>query len=134
MVGGPERRQNMADIVVVHAADREVADGGATSGMIREQAVADEGVWVGLVKAAPQRPSGWHHHGEYDTYFYVMGGQIRMEFGPDGSKAIEAGPGDFVHVPNNVVHREVNPSDEEASIILTRVGTGPPVINVEGPQ
>ena len=124
----------MSDIEVIRASDRVVADADATSGMVREQAVAEDGLWVGLVRAAPQKPSGWHHHGDYDTYFYVDAGTIRMEFGPGGTQVIEAGPGDFVHVPKNAVHREVNSADHEAAIILMRVGSGAPVVNVEGPD
>jgi uncharacterized RmlC-like cupin family protein len=56
-----------------------------------------------------------------------------MEFGPGGTKVVDAGPGDFVHVPKGLIHREVNPTDEEGAIILVRVGSGPPVVNVEGP-
>jgi uncharacterized RmlC-like cupin family protein len=124
----------MTEIRVIQSNQREVAAGDATTGVVREQAVAGEGVWVGLVRAAPDRPSGWHHHGDYDTYFYVQSGQMRMEFGPNGSQIVEAGPGDFVHVPRHLIHREVNPSPDEASVILMRVGTGPPVVNVPGPQ
>jgi uncharacterized RmlC-like cupin family protein len=57
-----------------------------------------------------------------------------MEFGPDGMNHVEAGSGDFVHVPRGVVHRERNPALEEGAVILFRVGTGPAVINVEGPD
>jgi uncharacterized RmlC-like cupin family protein len=57
-----------------------------------------------------------------------------MEFGPDGARHVEASPGDFVHVPRGVVHRERNPALEEGSVILFRVGTGPAVINVDGPE
>jgi uncharacterized RmlC-like cupin family protein len=123
----------MSDVRVIKAADREVSEADATSGMVREQVVSSEGVWVGLVRAAPGRPSGWHHHGDNDTYFYVQSGQVRMEFGLGGEKAIEAEPGDFVHVPRQVVHREVNTADEEGAIILVRVGSGRPVVNVDGP-
>ena len=123
----------MTEIRVVHAAEREVATADATSGVVREQAVAGDGVWAGLVRTAPGRSSGWHHHGDYNTYFYVVAGKVRMEFGPGGTHVVEAGPGDFVHVPNGIVHREVNPADEEGTLILVRVGSGPPVVNVEGP-
>lgn len=123
----------MADIKVVKAEERQIAQADATTGMVREQAVANEGVWVGLVRTAPNRPSGWHHHGDYDTYFYVQSAKVRMEFGPGGEEAVEAGPGDFVHVPKRVIHREVNPANEAGSVILVRVGSGPPVVNVEGP-
>lgn len=102
--------------------------------MVREQAVAGDGVWVGEVRTAPQQPSGWHHHGDYDTYVYVRSGQVRFESGPVGSQIVEAGPGDFVHVPKRVIHREANPAETQGSIILVRVGSGPPVVNVEGPE
>jgi uncharacterized RmlC-like cupin family protein len=88
---------------------------------------------VGEVRTSPQRPSGWHHHGDYDTYIYVKAGQIRFESGPSGVDVVEAGQGDFVHVPQQVIHREVNPADSEGSLILVRVGSGSPVVNVEGP-
>lgn len=123
----------MSEIRAIRPDGRIVAEADATSGMIREQALSDDGVWVGEVKTAPQRPSGWHHHGEYDTYIYVRSGQIRFEFGPEGTRVVEANPGDFVHVPQRVVHREVNPAAGEGSVILVRVGNGPPVINVDGP-
>lgn len=123
----------MADITVVTAGERNVSEADATTGMVREQAVANEGAWAGLVRTAPNRPSGWHHHGDYDTYIYVQSGELRLEFGPGGEKVVEAAPGDFAHVPKHVIHREVNPADEEGAIILVRVGTGPPVVNVEGP-
>jgi uncharacterized RmlC-like cupin family protein len=123
----------MSEIRVIRPDGRVVAEADATTGMIREQAVSDDGVWVGEVRTAPQRPSGWHHHGEYDTYVYVRTGLIRFEFGPDGATVVEASPGDFVHVPQRVVHREVNPAAAEGSLILVRVGNGPPVINVDGP-
>lgn len=123
----------MADINVVKAEERQIAEADATTGMVREQAMANEEVWAGLVRTAPNRPSGWHHHGDYDTYFYVQSARMRMEFGPGGEKVVDAGPGDFVHVPKHVIHREVNRADEEGALILVRVGSGPPVVNVEGP-
>lgn len=129
-----DQREGMATIKLIKAADRHVSEADATSGMVREQAVADEAVWVGLVRTAPQRPSGWHHHGDYDTFIYVLSGKVGFEFGPNGSETVEASPGDFVHVPKGVVHREVNPVAEEGSIVLFRTGSGPPVINVDGPE
>jgi uncharacterized RmlC-like cupin family protein len=56
-----------------------------------------------------------------------------MEFGPGGSEVVEAGPGDFLHVPKGAIHREGNPADEESHIIVVRAGRGPSVINVDGP-
>lgn len=123
----------MTRIELIKAKDREVSGADATTGMVRETAVSQDGVWAGLVRTAPQRPSGWHHHGDYDTYFYVQSGKIRMEFGPNGTEAIVAEPGDFVHVPKRLIHREVNPDDRDGAVVLVRVGNGPPVTNVDGP-
>jgi len=56
-----------------------------------------------------------------------------MEFGPEGTERLEAGPGDFVYVAPRAVHREANPTDAESHVIVVRAGEGPPVINVDGP-
>ncbi|HKZ21500.1 MAG TPA: cupin domain-containing protein [Acidimicrobiia bacterium] len=124
----------MDPIKVVRAEERVVSEADATSGMVREEAFSAEGVWAGLVRTAPLRPSGWHHHGDYDTYVYVTSGKLLFEFGADGADVVEAGPGDFVHVPKHVVHRESNPSSEPGIVSLVRTGSGPPVINVDGPR
>jgi uncharacterized RmlC-like cupin family protein len=60
-------------------------------------------------------------------------GALLMEFGPGGSSAVEAGPGDFVYVSKGAVHRESNPSAEPADIIVVRAGSGESTINVDGP-
>jgi uncharacterized RmlC-like cupin family protein len=56
-----------------------------------------------------------------------------MEFGPGGEVVVDAGPGDFVFVPKGAIHREGNPTDEESHLVVVRAGTGPAVVNVEGP-
>jgi uncharacterized RmlC-like cupin family protein len=77
--------------------------------------------------------SGWHHHAGYESTIYVISGALRMEFGPDGTQSFEAGPGDFVFVGKEVVHRESNPSGEVSQIVVVRAGEGEPVVNVDGP-
>lgn len=116
---------------LVRPADR--VEGERTSGMTREQAIAIDGMWAGLVRTEAQMTTGWHHHADYDTSIYVVDGRLRMEFGPAGSEVVEAGPGDFLHVPKGAIHREGNPADEESHIIVVRAGRGPAVINVDGP-
>ena len=111
----------------------ERSEGDPTSGMIREEAVATDGMWAGLVRTAVGMVSGWHHHGEYETAIYVVTGTLHMEFGPGGADTLDGLPGDFLHVAPGAIHRESNPSDEESHIIVVRSGTGPPVINVDGP-
>jgi uncharacterized RmlC-like cupin family protein len=119
-------------VVLITAGDRRDAD--PTPGMVREQAIAVEGLWAGLVRTEAKMTSGWHHHGDHDTAIYVLDGVIRIEFGPAGQDVIEAGPGDFIHVPKDVIHRESNPSDHDSRIVVVRAGSGPTTINVDGPQ
>lgn len=112
--------------------DRGLAD--PTPGMVREQAVSTDGLWSGFVRTDPGMVSGWHHHGDHDTSIFVVEGSLRMEFGPAGSSVIEAGAGDFVHVPKHVVHREANPGDTTSHLVVTRAGRGVTTVNVDGPR
>lgn len=112
---------------------RERHEADPTPGMVREQAIAVEGMWAGLVRTEAHAASGWHHHGEHDTTIYVVDGDVRLEFGPDGADVVDASPGDFIYVPKGAVHRESNPSAGESHIVVVRAGSGPPTVNVEGP-
>jgi len=116
----------------VGPAERRIGD--PTPGKVREQAIDVEGLWSGLVSSEPGVISGWHHHGEYDTAVYVIAGNVRIEFGPGGVKSVDAGPGDFVHIPKHVVHREGNAGSTSAQEVVTRSGTGPLTVNVDGPS
>ena len=101
--------------------------------MDRQQAVSTDNMWSGFVRTEAGMASGWHHHWEYETVIYVLSGLLRMEFGPGGSSSVEASPGDFVFVPNGVVHRESNLSAEPGDLIVVRAGRGESTINVDGP-
>ncbi len=115
----------------VSPGDRVEAD--PTPGMRREEAIAVDGLWAGLVRTGPGAVSGWHHHGDYETSIYVARGRVRFESGAGGSEVVEAEPGDFVHVPPGAVHRESNPGDVESAIVVVRAGRGVPTVNVDGP-
>ena len=113
---------------------KERTEGAATPGMLREEAIATDGMWAGLVRTEPGMQSGWHHHGSYESTIYVMTGALRMEFGPGGADTLETGPGDFLYVAPGAIHRESNPSADESLIIVVRAGSGEPVFNVDGPE
>lgn len=119
---------------VVRKDERTVPPAAQTPGMRREQAIGDDHSWVGAFAAAGGTVSGWHHHGDYDSYIYVFSGHIRLEFGPGGREHADAAAEDFIHVPRNVVHREGNPGEVEARAVLVRVGSGASLINVDGPE
>lgn len=102
--------------------------------MVREEAVATDGMWAGFVTTGAGMVSGWHHHGDYESAIYVLSGGLRMEFGPAGGAVLDAAPGDFIYVAPHAIHREGNPSDQPATIVVVRAGHGEPVTNVDGPE
>ncbi|MGA7097889.1 MAG: cupin domain-containing protein [Acidimicrobiia bacterium] len=112
--------------------DLEEAPG--TNGLRRKVALAGEGFWIGIATADPAAASGWHHHADNDTLVYLIDGTLRIEFGEGGDRHAEAAEGEFLHVPPNTIHREVNPASEPTHALVIRVGVGEPVVNVPGPQ
>lgn len=124
----------MADDVVALITESERILADPTPGMIREQAIAAENMWAGVVRTEAHHASGWHHHGEHDSTIYVVEGEVRLEFGLHGRRVVDASPGAFVRVPKQVIHRESNPGDHESRIVVLRVGAGPLTVNVGGPQ
>ncbi|MGB2695007.1 MAG: cupin domain-containing protein [Dehalococcoidia bacterium] len=108
-----------------------------TPGMAREAGVArstvgSEKLWVGYVTMAPGMKSGVHHHGPLESAIYVISGRARMRFGPKLERTLDAGPGDFIFVPPEAVHQEINLSDDEpVEMIVARDGQENIVVNVE---
>jgi uncharacterized RmlC-like cupin family protein len=123
----------MPEPIRVIAADA-LTDADPTPGMRRRRAFDAPGLWSGLVHTDPGSTSGWHHHGEHETSIYIVSGAMRLEFGPGGRSVVDAGLGDFVHVPAGVVHRESNPTNGPATAIIARAGAGAPTVNVDGPD
>jgi uncharacterized RmlC-like cupin family protein len=118
---------------VVRIAESERRPGASTPGMIREAAFDTGKIWAGFVRTGAQMISGWHHHGEYESVIYVVAGKLRMESGPGGQSVVDAVPGDFLLVPRGAIHREGNPDEVEGTVVVVRSGSGPPVVNLEGP-
>jgi uncharacterized RmlC-like cupin family protein len=119
---------------LVRAQDRVREAALQTAGVFREQAFVADGAWVGVVTTEPGEMSAWHHHGDHETYAYVVSGFKRIEYGPSGTRSLTAAPGDFIHVPKGLLHREGNPSGDLSRSIAFRVGTGPVTINVDRPS
>jgi uncharacterized RmlC-like cupin family protein len=104
-------------------------------GIARHLAFQGEGFMVVRSRVDPGVVSGWHHHGDYDVYGYLVSGSASFEDGRGGRDSISVGPGAFFHVPARTVHRDVNPSGREGQeVILFLRGSGPMVVNVEGPD
>lgn len=108
------------------AGDTLSADTPQTGGMTRVAAVSgdltgSQGIWMGLTIVAPRTTSAAHHHGHSETGIYVVSGNPVFSYRcPDGVVELPTVPGDFVHVPPNVVHVEANPHDVEAVVVIAR--------------
>jgi uncharacterized RmlC-like cupin family protein len=105
-----------------------------TLGMERREILEDGNTWVGWVRADAGKVIDWHHHGDRDSYIYVVGGGITIEFGPGGREQLTASAGDFILSPARAVHRETMAPDATAEFFVVRVGSGPQNVNVGGPD
>jgi uncharacterized RmlC-like cupin family protein len=115
-------------------ANDQLEAGPPTAGMVRQQAFEGAQMWMGDVSTEAGAVSGWHHHGDHETYGRVIAGSVHFEFGPDGAESVDLGPGDYFHVSAHAVHRESNPGAGSAVVTLVRLGPGPTVVNVDGPS
>ena len=112
---------------------------GQTPGMERLTAIDEDtgakNLWVGVVTLEPGARSGAHHHGGCESVIYVLSGRIRLRFGDNLEETAEAGAGDFIFVPPNVVHQEINLSDKDGiESIVIRDSQENVVINVDMPE
>jgi len=78
--------------------------------------------------------TGWHYHGDRDVYGYVIDGAGAVEYGPDGDDVRELAAGEYFRIPSGIVHRVLTPPDTEIVVHVCLVGSGPTVVNVDGPR
>jgi uncharacterized RmlC-like cupin family protein len=123
-----------SEVRVVPRQPSDLENEQSTSGMARFEAFEADDRWVGYVTTVPGVMSGWHHHGDTDTYIYMIRGSATVEFGPGGNERVSASAGDFLTVPAGVIHREGTPEGEPAEAVVFRVGSGQPLFNVDGPE
>lgn len=112
-------------------------DTGQTSGMTRREAISgrtagSSKVWMGQTHVGPGVSSGNHHHGEAETAIYVLSGTPAFVFAEgDQEIRLQTQPGDYIFVPPYAPHREENPGDDEAVVILARSSQEGIVVNLE---
>jgi mannose-6-phosphate isomerase-like protein (cupin superfamily) len=124
----------VSDDRVTAVAPDGLTAGAPTPGVLRELAFDTERATLMRARAEGGAATGWHHHGDRDVLGYVVRGRARFEFGPGGSESVEVEEGGFFRVPAGLVHRDVNPGDEPQEIVLAVVGSGPLVVNLDGPD
>jgi uncharacterized RmlC-like cupin family protein len=118
--------------IVVHPEDG--VPGPSTRGMERRELFSMPGTWAGWLRTDAGVSGGWHHHGEYDSYIYVLRGTLTIDYGPGGAESVRATAGDLIYNPARLVHRETTSPDGDAEALLVRVGAGPQLVNVDGPD
>jgi uncharacterized RmlC-like cupin family protein len=101
---------------VISAGDR--CPDQASGAMLREAAIAHttvgaQKIWLGYVELGPGLISAVHHHGEAESGIYIISGDARFYAGDELDRSHEAHTGDFVWVPPNLVHVEMNTSSTE---------------------
>ena len=113
-----------------------LGDTGQTSGMNRREAICgkntgSEKLWMGQTHVAAGVNSGDHHHGEAETAIYVLAGHpgVRLRRGRPEIR-LQTEPGDYIFVPPYVPHREENPGDEEAVVVIARTSQEGIVVNL----
>jgi uncharacterized RmlC-like cupin family protein len=121
------------------AASETSADTGQTDGMTRREAISgttvgSAKVWMGQTHVAPRTASANHHHGDSETGIYVVSGHPVFVFAEHGREVrLTPDPGDYVFVPPFTPHREENPGDEEAVVVIARSTQEAVVVNLDGP-
>jgi uncharacterized RmlC-like cupin family protein len=119
---------------VTAIAGDELIEGDATPGLVRKVAFTTDRAILLRTRAEGGVSSGWHHHGDRDVFGHVLCGQARFEFGPGGREHTLVPEGGYFHIPAGLVHRDVNPLGEAHEMVISFVGSGPLVVNVEGPD
>ena len=123
---------------LVHVRRGELSgDTRQTPGMNRLEAVSgklvgSEKVWMGQTHVAPGTNSGDHHHGDTETAIYVLSGNPAFVFAEgDQEVRLDTEPGDYIFVPPYVPHREENPGEQEAVIVIARSSQEAIVVNLD---
>jgi uncharacterized RmlC-like cupin family protein len=121
----------------LRAADMST-DTGQSGGMTRREAISgktvgSEKVWMGQTHVGPRTASANHHHGDSETAIYVVSGHPVFVFAEDGREVrLTPEPGDYVFVPPFTPHREENPGEAEAVVVIARSSQEAIVVNLPG--
>lgn len=112
----------------------ELEAGDETPGVVRKMAFQSEESVMVKSHVSGGTATSWHHHGERHVFGYLMEGRAAVEYGPGGRERLEVSAPGFFHVPPGVIHRDLNPDDDEQVSVVNFVGSGPVVVNTDEPE
>ena len=81
---------------------------------ISRDTVGSEGIFMAQYRVPPGAHSSLHTHTNCESAVYILRGRAYAYVGEEMDEYIEAGPGDFVHIPANLAHVVGCPADGEA--------------------
>lgn len=113
---------------------QELVESEGTPGIIRKVAFQSDTNALVQVHVDGGVSSGWHHHCARQVFAHLLEGSAVIEYGPGGTEHLDVVAGGFFHLPPETVHRDVNPGDEAQRWVISFVGPGPLVENVDGPD
>jgi uncharacterized RmlC-like cupin family protein len=85
---------------------------------ISAETVGSRGLHLQMVTLPPAAKAKAHKHEAHETAIYVISGLSAMWYGPDLSKHLFAGAGDYLYIPADMPHQPYNPSDVEPCIAI----------------
>lgn len=112
----------------------------ASGAMVREAAIAQavvgaQKIWVGYAELPAGLVSSVHHHGEAESAIYILSGRARFYAGASLDEMHEAEEGDFVWVPPQLIHVEMNARDSEpVRMVVARSTQETLVFNLPTPE
>ena len=123
----------MARIDVVRTGVTKADD--QRSDLVRDIGFETKGLLFARTRIRGGNVSGWHHHGKWEIYAFMVSGGIRFDYVDGKTTSVEVKAGDFFRIPEGLVHRDANLSpDKEAVMVVTFLGEGPTTVNVTALQ
>lgn len=112
----------------------EVEADESTPGVVRKTVFETENVVVVQSHIEGGTATGWHYHGDRHVYGYIVEGAGAVEYGPDGDETRECSAGEYFYISPETIHRDITPPDTDTVVLVCFVGSGPVVVNVDGPH
>lgn len=111
----------------------EVEGDESTPGVVRRTVFETETAVMVQSHIEGGTTTGWHYHGDRHVYGYIVDGAGTVEFGQDGAETRECRAGEYFYISPGTVHRDRTPPDQDTVVLVCFVGSGPAVVNVDGP-
>jgi quercetin dioxygenase-like cupin family protein len=112
----------------------EVEADESTPGVVRKTVFETENAVVVQSHIEGGTTTGWHYHGDRHVYGYIVEGAGAVEYGPDGDETRECSAGEYFYIAPETIHRDITPPDTDTVVLVCFVGSGPVVVNVDGPH